>query len=214
MREQPFSKDQRLTELSLLYEITSIPAGLTDLNRVLDIVLEKACNRLGARLAAVYLTSPEQNGLQARATRGVPLELLPPLSLADLRGPLTDALHTRQSCIWLSKKHATAEDPLATYYPISSAIYLPLVVGERLIGLLQQRFLFLQLGILFLQLSILLLEFGTFFLNLGVFAQQFVLKLLSLSDTYSQSFVSLGYAAVCKTRNIDQETLLCRYCRR
>ncbi len=136
MREQSFSKDQRLTELSLLYEVTSIPAGLTDLNRVLDIILEKACNRLGARLAAVYLTSPDQNGLRARATRGVPLELLPPLSLADLHGPLADALHCHQSRVWLSKEHATAEDPLATYYPISSAIYLPLVVGERLIGLL------------------------------------------------------------------------------
>ena len=136
MGEQSFSKGQRLTELSLLYEVTSIPAGLTDLNRVLDIVLEKACNRLGARLAAVYLTSPDQNGLHPRATRGVPLELLPPLSPTDLRGPLANALHAHQSRTWLSTEHATAEDPLATYYPIANAVYLPLVVGERLIGLL------------------------------------------------------------------------------
>lgn len=136
MGKQSFSEDQRLAELSLLYEVTSIPAGLTDLNRVLDIVLEKACNRLGARLAAVYLVSSDESGLQPRATRGVPLELLPPFSLTDLRGPLADALHTRESRIWLSGEHATAEDPLAPYYPVANAVYLPLVVGERLIGLL------------------------------------------------------------------------------
>jgi PAS domain S-box-containing protein len=135
MSEQPFSEDQRLTELSLLYEVTSIPAGLTDLNKVLDIVLEKACNRLGARWAAVYLIS-DQGGLQPRATRGVPLALLPPLSAADLRGPLADALEARKSRTWSSGEHATADDPLATYYPVSNAVYLPLVVGERLAGLL------------------------------------------------------------------------------
>jgi PAS domain S-box-containing protein len=135
MSEQSFSEDQRLTELALLYEVTSIPAGLTDLDGVLDIVLEKACNRLGARWAAVYLIS-DQGGLQPRATRGVPLALLPPLSTADLRGSLAGAVEARESRTWFSGEHATADDPLATYYPVSSAIYLPLVVGERLVGLL------------------------------------------------------------------------------
>ncbi|NJP05051.1 MAG: GAF domain-containing protein [Chloroflexaceae bacterium] len=85
--DEPVSLVSRETELSLLYEIASIARYVRSLERLADLVLDKAVRLLGADIAVLYLTDTDEQVLRLQATRGVMADSALPV----LRFPATEA---------------------------------------------------------------------------------------------------------------------------
>jgi rsbT co-antagonist protein RsbR len=117
----------RETELSVLYEISSLTSSVGNVESLLDIALDKITRFLGADLAIFYVIQADQQQLQARATRGVRLkrvcEHLPVAAIAQLGNGIR---------CW----HGTAcpLDPLRGAVVAPSSAGLAISIDQQVIG--------------------------------------------------------------------------------
>ncbi|HEY1014368.1 MAG TPA: STAS domain-containing protein [Herpetosiphonaceae bacterium] len=119
----------RETELSILYEISSLPARLRDLPTIFAVALDKVTRLLGTEIAIVYFREGDEGGLTARAAQGVLLKkalpAIPPAAEAELG---------RQTQAAAPGEPPLPVDPLGGRYPVTAAIGVPIRVGDELLG--------------------------------------------------------------------------------
>src|SRR5688572_28414128 len=121
----------REVELSILYEISSIPARLSSLKLIFDLALDKAARVLGADVAVIYLIEPETMRLRAQAARG--LRLTKVCELLSLTNDEVDL--SRQTWTWsLAQSRPLAWDPLQGAYPIQAALGIPIRSASGVLG--------------------------------------------------------------------------------
>lgn len=121
----------REVELSILYEISSIPARLSSLQLIFDLALDKAARVLGAEVAVIYLVDSENTHLRAQAARGLRLAKVSELL------PLTDGEIdlSQQTWTWsLAQSRSLTCDPLRGAYPVQAALGLPIRSGSEMLG--------------------------------------------------------------------------------
>jgi len=121
----------REVELSILYEISSIPARLSSLKLIFDMALDKAARVLGAEVAVIYLVEQDPPRLRAQAARGLRLakvcELLP-LTQGEID-------LSRQTWTWSPAESRPVDwDPLQGAYPIQAALGLPIRSASGALG--------------------------------------------------------------------------------
>jgi hypothetical protein len=124
----------RVTELSVLYEISGIPTRLMDLDQIGALAVDKATRLLGCDAGVFYLYRPETATLYPRAARGVSLSHLDQLPLADVGGVVASAIAGKRplSC----QREGSAEMLDLVPYKAQSAIYVPVRAGDEFLGLI------------------------------------------------------------------------------
>jgi signal transduction histidine kinase len=121
----------REVELSILYEISSIPARLSSLKLIFDMALDKAARVLGAEVAVIYLVEQDTPQLRAQASRG--LRLAKVCALLPLNQGEIDL--SQQTWTWSpAESQPVAWDPLQGAYPIQAALGLPIRSASGVLG--------------------------------------------------------------------------------
>lgn len=119
----------RETELSILYEISSLPTRLRDLPTLFSVVLDKGTRLLGTELAIIYFRESETVDLAAQASQGVLLKKvlpsIPQAVAADLG---------RQTLTTARGEPPLPIEPLQGMYPLTAAIGVPIRTGDALLG--------------------------------------------------------------------------------
>src|SRR5262245_38512450 len=120
----------REVELSILYEISSIPARLSSLQLIFDLALDKAVRVLGAEVAIIYLAEPEAAQLRAQAARGLRVsKVCEWLPITEGRIDLSQQART-----WSAPQpQAFTRDPLQGAYPIQAALGVPIRSGSEVL---------------------------------------------------------------------------------
>lgn len=126
----------RVTELSLLYEISAIPAQLQDPQQVAELAVDKATRLLGNDLAILYLYDPMTDAFRPQASRGIHLSQLTDWRPADIGDELAQALATRRPLPWQRADSLAMPLALSLPYAIQAAILVPLSEGGQVMGLL------------------------------------------------------------------------------
>jgi len=126
----------RVTELSLLYEISAIPVKLTDLSQIGEVAIDKAARLLGNDIAVFYVYDPETAVLRPEVSRGVRRNQLAALPLERIGQAVTKAIGLKQPLSW--RRVEAGEIPLPPGVParIESAIYVPVHLEDELLGLI------------------------------------------------------------------------------
>lgn len=126
----------RITELSMLYEISALPTRLKDLDKIARLAVDKAVRLLGSDMAVCYLYQPRQKVLYPQAARGVRASRLPTVSLEQLPAPIQQTITEKRPLAWCVETMSAVPDLLGGRYALQAAISAPLRVEEELLGLL------------------------------------------------------------------------------
>ena len=138
-------EEARLTELSVLYEMLSIPTSLVDLAEVLDLVLDKATRLLNTEIAVAYILGEGKLELHARAARGIRKEKAASIKIRPGEGVIGRAIDEGTLIIVTSEqKESMAELPLTDRYPIKAALCVPIKTRAEIVGLIYAARLFGQ----------------------------------------------------------------------
>ncbi len=76
IRSQISKKDRQIKELQLMHKISKEAAGVTKLDKTLQLIIEEACNAFEADIGSILLVDPESEELMIKATRGLDVESL------------------------------------------------------------------------------------------------------------------------------------------
>ncbi len=126
----------RVTELSLLYEISAIPARLQDLQQVAELAVDKAARLLGNDFAALYLYDPMADAFRPQASRGVHVSRLTDWRLTDMGADLAQALAARRPLCWRRAEGMEIPFPAPTPYVVQAAMFVPVSASGEVLGLL------------------------------------------------------------------------------
>ncbi len=126
----------RVTELSLLYEISAIPARLQDLQQVAELAVDKAARLLGNDFAALYLYDPMADAFRPQASRGVHVSRLTDWRLTDMGADLAQALAARRPLCWRRAEGMKIPFPAPTPYMVQAAMFVPVSASGEVLGLL------------------------------------------------------------------------------
>jgi HD-GYP domain-containing protein (c-di-GMP phosphodiesterase class II) len=69
-------KDRQIKELKLMHKISKEAAGVTNLDRTLQLIINEACNAFDAGIGSILLVDPETEELVVKAARGLDIESL------------------------------------------------------------------------------------------------------------------------------------------
>ncbi len=125
--------DQQRTQV--LYQISKLLNDLTDLDELLDRILDLAIEHLSAERAAVILYYPEDDSLELKAVRGIESETKRD-ALSISRRVIKDVLITNEPLIIEDAKN----DPETSLYQsvithnILSILCVPLTAGHKTLG--------------------------------------------------------------------------------
>src|SRR5262249_31056703 len=127
----------RLSELSALFQVSTTLNLQLRLNVILEIIVRRVVSTLRAQQASVMIYSPEDGVLETRASYGLESEFARN-ARAKLGEGIAGWVAERKEAILLAAKAATPE--LGQHYKanrnITSALSLPLKVGDRCVGVL------------------------------------------------------------------------------
>jgi len=126
----------RVTELSVLYEISAIPARLQNLQQVAELAVDKAARLLGNDLAVLYLYDPMTDAFRPQASRGVHLSRLTDWRPADIGAALVQALAAKRPLCWRRAEGVNMHLPLPMPYVAQAAIFVPISISGEVLGLL------------------------------------------------------------------------------
>ena len=126
----------RVTELSVLYEISAIPTRLTKVGQVGALVVDKVIRLLGNDVAIFYLHRPETAALYPQASRGVLLARLTELPLDSLCQAVAHALAGKRPLSWRRGDSADMPDLSGMRYTVQAVICAPVRTGDELLGLI------------------------------------------------------------------------------
>src|SRR6185436_6406911 len=121
----------REVELSILYEISSIPTRLSSLKLIFDMALDKAARVLGAEVAVIYLVEQDATQLRAQAARG--LRLAKVCEILPLTNGEVDL--SQQTWTWSPAEPRPLKwDPLRGAYPVQAALGIPIRSASGVLG--------------------------------------------------------------------------------
>ncbi|HTO90346.1 MAG TPA: GAF domain-containing sensor histidine kinase [Candidatus Sulfotelmatobacter sp.] len=127
----------RLSELSALFQVSTTLNLQLRLNVILEIIVRRVVSTLRAQQASIMIYSPEDGVLETRASYGLESEFARN-ARAKLGEGIAGWVAERKEAILLAAKAATPE--LGQHYKpnrnITSALSLPLKVGDRCVGVL------------------------------------------------------------------------------
>lgn len=124
----------RVTELSILYEISGLPTRLKDLDQIARLATEKAARLLGSDVAVCYLYQSRQKVLHPQGARGIRARRLADLPLAELDAAITRAIAEKRPLAWHSGAGDAVPNLLGPRYPVQAAIGAPMRIDDELLG--------------------------------------------------------------------------------
>jgi two-component system nitrate/nitrite sensor histidine kinase NarX len=123
--------ERRTEQLAALFEVISEISSKLELQRVLDLVVEKARHLTGGEVAVLCLLDSPGEALMVTAVSG-PAEALSVDLQALVRGPPLRAAHAEEALILPEDCHCRLLQPQYRH----SHLATPLHVGERVLGML------------------------------------------------------------------------------
>jgi HD-GYP domain-containing protein (c-di-GMP phosphodiesterase class II) len=69
-------KDRQIKELKLMHKISKEAAGVTNLDRTLQLIVDEACKAFEASIGSILLIEPETEELMVKAARGLDMDRL------------------------------------------------------------------------------------------------------------------------------------------
>ncbi len=76
LRSQLVQKDREIIELQLMHKISKEAAGVTNLNKTLQLIIDEACKAFEAGIGSILLIDSKTNELVMKAARGLDIEFL------------------------------------------------------------------------------------------------------------------------------------------
>jgi len=127
----------RLSELSALFQVSTTLNLQLRLGVILEIIVRRVVSTLGAQQASVMLYNPEDGTLETRASYGLESEFARNARKKIGEG-IAGWVAERQEAVLLSNDRPPAglDQHYKTNRNITSALSLPLRVGERCVGVL------------------------------------------------------------------------------
>jgi PAS domain S-box-containing protein len=124
----------RVTELSVLYEISGLPTRATDLDYVGGLVVDMATRLLGNDVGILYLHTPETASLHPQSACGVPLDLLAELPMSSVSENIAHAIAGKHPTSWRLEK----SDQVLGWgsASVQAAICAPVRTGDELLGVI------------------------------------------------------------------------------
>jgi two-component system nitrate/nitrite sensor histidine kinase NarX len=123
--------ERRTEQLAALFEVSSEISSKLEIQRVLELVVEKTRHLAGGAVAVLCLLDPSGEELTVAATSG-PAEALATPSKAAIRGPALRAVHAREAVIL----HEGCDCHLLQPHFLHSHLAVPLCIGDRVLGVL------------------------------------------------------------------------------
>jgi signal transduction histidine kinase/DNA-binding response OmpR family regulator/putative methionine-R-sulfoxide reductase with GAF domain len=124
----------RVTELSVLYEISAIPTRLMNLDQVGALAVDKATRLLVSDVSIFYSYRPETDTFHPQAARGVSLAHLDDWTLSNMGEVVASAVAGRRPVAWHSGE--PTEMPRLVSYQVQTALCVPVRSGDELLGLI------------------------------------------------------------------------------
>jgi len=136
--------DIRTGQLSTLYEINAAVGEPTEIEHVLERILEIINNALGSPAAAIHFLNREENELQLQVQSGLPIERMAPLMKLSLADDPWRALLSTTEPLVVPDVHLTEISPQELPKPVRfslsdgepSFLGVPIKVENRVLGLL------------------------------------------------------------------------------
>ncbi len=129
-------KLDKITELSILYEISSMPVRLLDLDKLAEILVEKATRLLGNDISVLYLLNNQTNSFTPYISFGVQLSFLVDVPVNQTAPVLKKAFDKGQLVVWTPEHKDYIPCLLGKPYHVHCALYIPLKTEDEMIGFL------------------------------------------------------------------------------
>lgn len=125
--------ERRMIELSVLYEISSIPAAGLSIREILDFAIDKATRLMKCERGAIFLLDEEEQVLIPRVTLGFKKDLQG-VQIAPGESIVGRALSDGRAKV-ISAQDAS-ETPLLERYPSRYALAVPIKTGDNALGVI------------------------------------------------------------------------------
>ncbi|MBN1412219.1 MAG: hypothetical protein JW969_15345 [Spirochaetales bacterium] len=129
-------KIDRVTELSILYEISSLPLRLQDLNKIIHLACDKATSLLGNNAACFYIYDGDAGIFKPAAASGLAKELFLPLEEKDLNHSIAHHFFEDDTLLWEPYNKTTDPHLLKNEYKTKREIISAVRVEDELFGFL------------------------------------------------------------------------------
>jgi two-component system nitrate/nitrite sensor histidine kinase NarX len=123
--------ERRTEQLAALFEVSSEISSKLEIQRVLDLVVEKTRHLAGGEVAVLCLLDPSGEELTVAAVSGS-AEAFVARPQAAIRGPALRVVHAREAVIL----HEGCDCPLLQPQFRHSHLAVPLCIGDRALGML------------------------------------------------------------------------------
>jgi PAS domain S-box-containing protein len=124
----------RVTELSVLYEISGLPTRAADLEKVGASAVDMATRLLGNDVGILYLHMPETATLRPQSARGVRLDLLAELPISSMGEKIAHAIDEKHPVSW--RLGESDQMPGLGPYDVQATICASVRTGDELLGLI------------------------------------------------------------------------------
>jgi PAS domain S-box-containing protein len=127
-------ESDRVTELSVLYEISGLPTRAADFEQVGASAVDMATRLLGNDVGILYLHVPETATLHPQSARGVRLGLLAELPMSGMGGEIAHAIAGKRPVSW--RLGESDQMPGLGPYKVRAAICAPVRTRDEFLGLI------------------------------------------------------------------------------
>ena len=124
----------RVTELSVLYEISAIPTRLMDLDQIGTLAVDKATRLLASDIGIFFAYQPGSATFYPRAARGVSLARLDAWALSNMGEMVASAVAGNHPEAWHVSE--PTKMPRLVSYKVQAALCVPVRSGDELLGLI------------------------------------------------------------------------------
>lgn len=128
--------EKRILELSILYEISSIPGIGLNMDKIFNLAMDKATRLMKAERAILFLFDDLAQKLIVKAYQGFGSENLNNISINPGDGVIGQVFKEGEPIILSNDENFLNLDPFLSKFSISSAMISPIKAGEKNIGVL------------------------------------------------------------------------------
>lgn len=124
----------RVTELSILYEISGLPTRLKNVQEIARLAVDKIVRLLGCDVAMFYLYQEDTETLCIESARGIRLRGLSDLPLDTLDAALAQVFSKQRALAWSLAESPDLPNLLGARYPVQAAVAVPVHIEQRMYG--------------------------------------------------------------------------------